>query len=218
MLHYKKTDPRAIDPVRANPNDAGLDIFALEEVTIRPGEIVKVPTGLHIALKESNVGLFWGKSGRALKGLTILGGCIDGGYRGELSVVVSNINIANTLQWYWHNLTGSDGEEFHKISVAAAEDIITIPYGKAITQLLVVSGVEFPVPTLLESSHWDETYNNTVRGEKGFGSSDHIRFIDGPLAECTSTQTPKAVIYEKGHRYVRGEGNQYRYDPSIGIR
>lgn len=115
-MKYKKLDPRAITPIRHHVSDAGLDLFALENVQIEPGEIKKIGIGIAIALEPGTTGLFWDKSGLAARGLTILGGCIDNGYRGELIVVVINLS----------------------------DDAIHIPYKKAITQLIIVK-TELPL-------------------------------------------------------------------------
>ena len=42
----------AILPRYANPGDAGMDVYAAEDITIMPGETVIVPTGLKLAIPE----------------------------------------------------------------------------------------------------------------------------------------------------------------------
>lgn len=161
-MKYKMTDPRAILPNRANPLDAGLDLFALEDVTIHPGEIKKIRTGIHVAMKDGETGLYWEKSGRALAGLQVLGGCIDGPYRGELFVTVTNCNLATLLEF----MLTKRRELFDKLP----ESTIHIPYGKAITQFIHLKGVLFEDMELLSPDEFDTL--TTIRGEKGFGSSD----------------------------------------------
>ena len=39
-------------PRYARPGDAGLDLFAAEDVSLRPGERVEVRTGLPVAIPE----------------------------------------------------------------------------------------------------------------------------------------------------------------------
>lgn len=80
-------------PSYAHPGDAGLDLYARSQHTIAPGERVLVNTGVAIALPAGYVALVHPRSGLALKhGLTVLNapGTIDGGYRGEIGVVLHN--------------------------------------------------------------------------------------------------------------------------------
>ncbi len=71
--------------------DAGCDIRAAEEVTIDPGEIKGVSTGLHMQIPEGHAGLVWEKSGLAFKhGIKTCAGVIDSGYRGEIKVALLN--------------------------------------------------------------------------------------------------------------------------------
>jgi dUTP pyrophosphatase len=80
-------------PAYARPGDAGLDLRAAQSVTLKPGERSVVPTGLHLAIPEGHAGLILPRSGLALKlGITVLNapGLIDGGYRGEIQVLLIN--------------------------------------------------------------------------------------------------------------------------------
>lgn len=91
LVHVKRTDKRAQMPVYAHASDAGMDIFTLERVEIPAGERVMVPTGLSFAIPEGYVGLIWDKSGVAAKrGVTMLAGVLDSGYRGEVTLVALN--------------------------------------------------------------------------------------------------------------------------------
>ncbi len=218
-LPYIKTDPRAIEPTRAHDHDAGLDLYALEDLTLRPGEVKKVKTGIHIALVHEQVGLYWDKSGRASKGLTILGGCIDGPYRGELEVVVSNVNMFNTIEMMRAFHMETDQSVIGDAIKAASLDVIHVPYGKAVTQFLVVSKIEFLKMKEVPRQLWDMVYADTPRGEKGFGSSDQeiIRFIDGPLSGATLFTVPKEIVYSHGQRYKRVKDTlDYINAPDIG--
>lgn len=90
-LSIKKLSPEAKVPTRAHHDDAGLDLYANENYTLKPGEIHGVPTGIAMAIPAGSAGLIWGKSGLALKaGIGVLGGVIDAQYRGEIVVIVTN--------------------------------------------------------------------------------------------------------------------------------
>lgn len=80
-------------PTRAHDDDAGMDLYAVEAVTIAPGERALVPTGIAIELPERHAGLVVPRSGLAIAhGITLVNapGLIDAGYRGEVKVVMLN--------------------------------------------------------------------------------------------------------------------------------
>ena len=77
-------------PTRANESDAGLDLYASEDIIIKARSGAKVKTGVAVALPEKTVGLIFDRSSMGSKGLKVHGGVIDQGYRGELIVVLWN--------------------------------------------------------------------------------------------------------------------------------
>ncbi len=92
-LPIRRLDPRAVMPVRAHDDDAGLDLCALEPLTIGPGERAQVRTGLAIELPAGHAGLVLPRSGLAARhGIALVNapGLIDTGYRGELQVLLLN--------------------------------------------------------------------------------------------------------------------------------
>ncbi len=85
QLQFKKIHRDAKVPTYALPGDAGMDFYTVEEVTILPGQIAIIHTGIALAIPEGYVGLLWDKSGLANKhGLKVVGGVFDAGYRGEI--------------------------------------------------------------------------------------------------------------------------------------
>jgi len=88
----KRLDASAILPTRAHPDDAGLDLYALEDASFEPGEGLIVRTGVAVAVPAGHVGLICDRSSMAKRGLKTAGGVIDAGYRGELGVVLWNIS------------------------------------------------------------------------------------------------------------------------------
>lgn len=88
-----KLDPQATIPHYAHPEDAGLDLFAVEETTIPPGETKLIKTGIAIALPPDTEAQIRPRSGLALKhSITVLNspGTIDAGYRGEIGIILIN--------------------------------------------------------------------------------------------------------------------------------
>ena len=80
-------------PARATAGAAGADLVAAEEVTIAPGSVHAVATGIALAIPEGYEGQVRPRSGLALKhGVTVLNapGTIDADYRGEVKVILIN--------------------------------------------------------------------------------------------------------------------------------
>lgn len=81
-------------PTYAHLTDSGMDIYALEDITIAPGETKLVPTGLKVAIPAGYELQVRPKSGRCLKTKLRVAntpGTIDAGYRDEIGVIVDNI-------------------------------------------------------------------------------------------------------------------------------
>lgn len=73
--------------------EAGMDLFATEELSLAPGEWGAVGTGLILQIPPGYEGQVRPRSGLALRhGITLLNspGTIDPGYRGELRVLLIN--------------------------------------------------------------------------------------------------------------------------------
>ena len=81
-------------PNYANLGDAGLDIYALEDITVHPGETKLVKTRLKVAIPYGYELQVRPKSGRSLKTkfrVANTPGTIDSGYRDEIGVIIDNI-------------------------------------------------------------------------------------------------------------------------------
>jgi len=75
---------------------AGMDVCAAveEPLTLEPGDVKLIPTGLYVAVPEGHEIQVRPRSGLALKyGLTVVNapGTIDADYRGEVGVIVGNV-------------------------------------------------------------------------------------------------------------------------------
>jgi dUTP pyrophosphatase len=91
-LPIRRLDPAAVLPTRAHHDDAGLDLYALEDSAVAPGEGKLLRTGVAVAVPAGHVGLVCDRSSMAKRGLKTAGGVIDAGYRGEVGVVVWNLS------------------------------------------------------------------------------------------------------------------------------
>jgi dUTP diphosphatase len=92
-LRVRRLDDRARLPTRAYPGDAGLDLYALEDALLGPGERASVRTGIAVEIPEGQAGLVLPRSGLARRhGISVVNapGLIDAGYRGEIEVLLLN--------------------------------------------------------------------------------------------------------------------------------
>ena len=93
QLRIKRLVRTAVLPGYAHPNDAGLDLHAVVDKEIAPGEAETISTGIAIELPPGTEAQVRPRSGLASKhSVTVLNspGTIDEGYRGEIGVVLIN--------------------------------------------------------------------------------------------------------------------------------
>lgn len=135
ILRIKKLCENAIIPKAATGGSAGMDLYACidNDIVIKPGERVLVPTGIAIAL-ESNayVAYIYARSGLAIKSGITLSNCVgvvDSDYRGEVKVGLINL---------------SDKE-------------YTVSSGERIAQMVIAPVI---VPEIEEVDELDETERN----------------------------------------------------------
>lgn len=147
--------PLARAPSQNSEGDAAFDVYAVDDVVIPPMGVAKVKTGLHVAgqlewhyCSHTGVhGLSYffkleGRSGLATKGIFPIGGIIDSSYRGEICGILANLN----------------------------DTPYTVKAGDRFAQMIVYT-------IIANTSNVDvrfvevESIEETVRGEKGFGSS-----------------------------------------------
>ena len=92
ILKIKKLHVDAILPKYATKDDAGMDLFAIENIELAPMERGQIGVGIAMEIPEGYVGLVWDKSGLSHKfGIKTLGGVIDSSYRGESIIGVINL-------------------------------------------------------------------------------------------------------------------------------
>ena len=99
-IEVTRLDPELPLPSYARAGDAGLDLLAAEDQELKPGERAAVPTGIAVAIPEGFAGFVHPRSGRALKeglGVANAPGTIDAGYRGEIKVIVVNLDPSEVI-------------------------------------------------------------------------------------------------------------------------
>jgi dUTP pyrophosphatase len=99
-LQVRVLDPDLPLPRYAATGDAGLDLLAAEDASLEPGDRAAIPTGIAVSIPGGYAGFVHARSGRALKeGLALVNapGLIDSGYRGEIKVIVVNLDPRSTI-------------------------------------------------------------------------------------------------------------------------
>lgn len=96
-IAYVKLTPDAIEPTKAHPNDAGWDLYAARDVPIQHGKVSLIQTGIVAAIPQGCCGLICDRSSHGSKGLKVMGGVIDAGYRGEIVVALAYVAGDNTF-------------------------------------------------------------------------------------------------------------------------
>lgn len=74
-------------------SDAGWDLESVEDVVVEAkGFAPMIHTGVRVEIPEGYFGLVKERSSMAAKGILVMGGVIDSGYRGEIMVNLGNIS------------------------------------------------------------------------------------------------------------------------------
>ena len=165
-IKVKKLHKDAIIPKRAHTSDAGLDIYALEDTVIEPGETALIKTGLAFELPPGYEMQIRPRSGITLKTkLRVQLGTIDAGYRSEVGVIVDNINHENCLDDGDFEFSPFDiTDEVASNSGVYKYGTYLIRKGDRICQAVIQ---RLPDVELIEVDSLEES----ERGEGGFGSS-----------------------------------------------
>lgn len=78
-----------LKPTKAHASDAGYDLYCIEKVLLKAGEVTCVDTHVRILIPEGFVGLILPRSGLSSYGVSVSTGVIDAGYTGKLKVAMS---------------------------------------------------------------------------------------------------------------------------------
>jgi dUTP pyrophosphatase len=143
-------------PVKAHRSDAGFDLFAVQDFSVAPGQVVKQPVNVRLELPESTYAEITSKSGNGSKGLLVYAGIIDQGYRGVIHVVMTNLNHTQ-MDTYVNG---------HQKTVLIAGPTLLIKKGQKIAQMIL-----HPFSIEYEMQEVDQLDENTSRSGGGFGSS-----------------------------------------------
>ncbi len=99
FLKIKKVRENAVIPKRATSGSAGVDLYACidKPITVKSGDLVKIPTGIAVELPDENMAAFvFARSGLGINhGIAPSNavGVIDSDYRGEICVGLTNHGV-----------------------------------------------------------------------------------------------------------------------------
>lgn len=160
LIPIELCNPNAKMPTYAHLTDSGMDIYALEDITIAPGQTVVVPTSLKVAIPSGYELQVRPKSGRCVKTKLRIAntpGTIDAGYRDEIGVIIDNIEPF---------IKSADIDENGRLYNVEFGSSHTIGAGEKFAQLVLC---EVPKAILYQVSSVGEIANDGRNG--GFGST-----------------------------------------------
>lgn len=136
-----KLDDSRCKPLRANPTDAGMDLFSTDTKIIYPNDQHMFDTGVSVKIPKNFVGLVFNRSSQGKVRVQIANGTgvIDSDYRGNIKVILIN--------------NGHEPYEVNKFATRIAQ--------------LVIVPIWIPELEIVTEENW----NDTVRGTGGFGST-----------------------------------------------
>lgn len=93
-VKIKKLDENAEIPKYKTEGSVGMDLYSVEDVSLPPGGIKLIKTGISIEIPPGFEAQVRPRSGLAVKGVTVVNapGTIDSDYRGEIKVILTNLN------------------------------------------------------------------------------------------------------------------------------
>ncbi|RJR31648.1 dUTP diphosphatase [Candidatus Parcubacteria bacterium] len=91
-IKIKKLQNNCIVPCYAHPGDAGLDLFSLENYSLKPGQAKIFFLGFALEFPKNYVALIKDKGSLGnINKIHTLGGVFDSGYRGEYNACLINL-------------------------------------------------------------------------------------------------------------------------------
>ncbi|MCT9090752.1 dUTP diphosphatase [Streptomyces sp. ASQP_92] len=98
----RRVDPEVPLPAYGHPGDAGADLVTTEAAELAPGERAVLATGVSIALPDGYAAFVHPRSGLAARcGVALVNapGTVDAGYRGEIKVIVVNLDPRESVRF-----------------------------------------------------------------------------------------------------------------------
>lgn len=101
-IKVKRLTPDAILPTKAHKDDMAYDLYTPEHFSIAPLGCRTISVGIAIEMPKGWSAFIMGRSSLAAKGIDILGGVIDNGYRGPIHIIMYNTH----RERYYHFAKG----------------------------------------------------------------------------------------------------------------
>jgi len=149
LIDYFKLRDNALDPVRANPSDAGLDVFYCpsddrDSIRIDAGQSLVLETGVKFGVPHGFMLEVKNRSSVAAKRQLLVGACvIDPGYNGELFINLHNVGKGPQI----------------------------IENGQKIAQVIMIPVIHFRARKLMTDTLYNSDICISNRGTGGFGST-----------------------------------------------
>lgn len=144
-IKVKRLTDTATLPTRSN-SDAGLDLYADEDIVLRFGQVVKIRTGVAMEIPEGFYGDMRSRSSFWVRGV-LVAGTIDASYRGDVAVIM-----------------GWPCERYNDDGSIPLRENIYIWRGDKIAQMVLAQII---TPSVVEV----DELSDTERGSNGFGST-----------------------------------------------
>src|ERR1700750_2331824 len=162
VLRVKLLHPEAKAPTVTHPgSDLGFDLYALEDVVLEPGVMVRVRTGIAVEGPEGYGFVLGDRFSMAARGVTYAGGRIDAGYRGEILVCLVNVNQPAYELVEDRDASGT----LRGVTLMKSDVAVHLRKGDKMVQMTPLRASTDWVVTVVES------LAESGRGERGFGSS-----------------------------------------------
>ena len=144
-IYFVSQTDQGKEPKKASPDEAGFDLYAAEDMVIKPGQRKLISTDIAMQIPRYHYGQIFDRSGMAWKnGLHVMAGVIDSTYRGIVKVMLFNTNSVLYRLLGMKNVKIKKGDRIAQIVI------------------LLLPGVKF-----VETGELDDS----TRGDDGFGST-----------------------------------------------
>jgi len=159
----RRIDPDVPLPAYEHPGDAGADLRTTEPCELAPGERAVLPTGVSVALPEGYAAFVHPRSGLAARcGVALVNapGTVDAGYRGEIKVIVVNLDPRETVRF----------ERFDRIAQLVVQQVERVRF---------VPAAELPASARAEGGFGSTGGHAAVEAGEGVSGSDGQAAVSG---------------------------------------
>ncbi len=120
----KRLNDQAKLPAYSREAGPGIDLYALDAVTIAPAEKVQVATGIAMAVPVGFVALVWNQHSSVInEAVKVTTGMIDSGYRGEIVVELINTGQETKMIAAGEKIAQLLMQKVHHAHLIEAEDL-----------------------------------------------------------------------------------------------